>query len=71
MEKITIGKYVNSVSHDIVNKRLVNDKSLVEGRTDPFPHYYPQTSGRKTVYLDYTSLYPYVQKRMKYLCGVP
>lgn len=41
-KNITVGKYVNRISHDTVNNRLLIDKSLVGGRTDPFAYYYPQ-----------------------------
>jgi hypothetical protein len=68
----TVGAYVRELmSTTNVDKILHVGDSLFGGRTNPFVFYYPPTEGVKIHYMDFTSLYPYVQKNNYFPVGRP
>ncbi len=52
-------------------KRLNPRDSLFGGRTNAFKLYHKISEGERISYLDFTSLYPYVQSRKTYPIGHP
>jgi hypothetical protein len=68
----TVGEYVKELmARTNVDKILHVGESLFGGRTNPFVFYYPPTEGVKIHYMDFTSLYPYVQKNNYFPVGRP
>src|SRR5678815_197550 len=66
-----LGRYVQSIGNELANAKLEVGEALYGGRTEPFVYYYPPTEGVQLKYLDFTSLYPFVQKTKPFPSGTP